>query len=295
MNSILIPDWMLFHTNPDSIKNAMLIADEITLVVPMNGIDTNELFAMSFNSPPEDNPATAIDKVLSLANQNIIQLENGITKGNSPRSNVRKLYGIPYLLKSNKMTDLIIQAHKVIELAKEKEAIILSDFATYHSNDTITERTKLVKSEILKDCSVQVPDFSRLDFHEIANLKSKYQDEFYNAQIYFNTLSYSLQHDLKGESTDEQIKYIKGYINDTINPQMTILINSLKKSKQAKIKAILRKIAKLAPMLFTPITLFEAFGEVFNTGVDITEDFGKKEFGNEQGAFLNIMVKSYKM
>ena len=285
---------MLFYNNPDVIKNAMLIADEITLVVPMSGIDTHELFLLSFNSPPENNPATAIDQILNLANQKIIKIENGFSQEDTHANNVRKLYGTPYILKSNKLTELIIQAHQVIQLAKDKEAIILNDFTTYHSKESITEKRKLIKSEILKNCIVHVPDFARLDFEEIAKIKSTYQDEFLNAQIYINSLSFDLMHDLKDESTDEQIKYIEGYVKEVLNPQITVLIKALKKSNNTRTKSIIRKIVKLIPLRFMPISPVEALGEAFKTVIDITKDFDKKDAESEKNAFLNIMVKSYK-
>ena len=270
----------------------MLIADEITLIVPISGVDRHELFLHNFNIPEIPSVYDSMDEILRLGNEKIIRIENGFIEGDENQHNIRKLYGIG-LMENKSFTDFLFHQINVMKIAQEKEAIILDLHNSEYKSIGLIEHIDYTKASLLKHCHVYMPDLSRLNYIEIVTLKKKFEDEILEAQYFINSLSFEISNRIRIESYEEQQKYIQKYIKELINPRVKQMIKAIRRSKYEKVLDFGKELFKLSPLLFTPTKLPEAIGELIKTSVDLTEKF-KKEEKKGEGAFLSLIARSYK-
>lgn len=189
-----------------------------------------------------------------------------------------------------------LQDRAILELS-EKEKLTsfyqLTDpelgFGDDEINDVFPNK---VENLILKSCDFKIPDFQRIHFEDILEIRTKYSDELLQARLHISKLSFEISTKFKDEKTEDLEKWIDYYCTEIIRPQIVQFSNCIFNERNNKIKKIVKSVAGLTTFVLSLSNWKSLIPELLKTGLEL-DDALKKSMSSEE-VFVKLMGLTYK-
>lgn len=148
-----------------------------------------------------------------------------------------------------------------------------------------------IENLFLSKCDFQIPDFQRVSFDDVLEIRRKHSDELSQARTHLAKLAFDIATKFKNEPTSELNKWIDYYSTNIIKPQIKAFVHSVKKDKGKTGKKILKSVAGFASFVLSLTNWKSLLPELIKTGLELNENLSSNN--TQEQSFIKCIGLTY--